>query len=59
MGMVITAEGGESVLMTEESSTVVQWLINCKGGKRRDMGDDEDIGRWSLHAKPYGAWRTY
>lgn len=57
--MVITAEGGESVLMTGESSTVVQWLINCKGGKRRDMGDDEDIGRWSLHAKPYGAWRTY
>lgn len=42
--MVITAEGGESVLMGE-SSTVVQWLINCKGGKRRDMGDDEDIGR--------------
>ena len=61
------AKEGESVLMIGDSSSAVQWVINCVGGKgdegsrgmTRTTGVLEPIGGWSFQANMCGAWRTF
>ena len=61
-----TAKERESVLRRGDSSSAVQWVINCGGREREErsggmtmiMGMLERMGRWSFQAKHVRAWRT-